>query len=241
MRHNKKKIEALIFARGGSKGVKNKNIRLLNGIPLIGHSIKCALACDLVGGVTVSTDDQAIAEVSEYFGASVLARPDSLADDHTPELLAWRHAIENLPNVFGSNGQEIFLSTPATSPFRSNKDIQKAVEVFNDSRFDIVMGVTPSTKSPSLNMVTFGTDLELTLLDSADKSFNRQLAPKTFDVTTVVYVASVNHVRTCEKIFSGRVGGIQIPAERSLDIDTEYDFHIAKLLANSPFKSEENK
>ncbi|MBI1861052.1 MAG: hypothetical protein HYR96_09070, partial [Deltaproteobacteria bacterium] len=97
-----KDLCALIFARGGSKGVKNKNIRSVNGKPLIAHSIACALGSRWVGRVIVSTDSAEIGAVARQSGAEVLERPKELASDAVPELLAWRHAIETLGSQLNS-------------------------------------------------------------------------------------------------------------------------------------------
>lgn len=84
---------AMIFARGGSKGVVRKNVRKVGGRALIGHAILCGLASRYIDRVCVSTDDQEIADVAMEFGAEVLQRPPSLAQDDSSELDAWKHAI----------------------------------------------------------------------------------------------------------------------------------------------------
>lgn len=91
---------AFIFARGGSKGVKNKNIYPVAGKPLIAHSIASALASRSVGRVVVSTDDSQIAAAAREHGAEVLDRPAAFAGDTTPEIVAWRHAIDSFRELF---------------------------------------------------------------------------------------------------------------------------------------------
>ncbi|MBT8489513.1 MAG: NTP transferase domain-containing protein, partial [Deltaproteobacteria bacterium] len=87
-------IVGFIFARGGSKGVKNKNIRQLAGKPLIAYAIETAKQSKLIDRVIVSTEDDEIAEIALSFGAEVpFVRPKELAQDNTPEILAWKHAI----------------------------------------------------------------------------------------------------------------------------------------------------
>ena len=86
--------QAFIFARGGSKGLPGKNIRNFCGKPLIAWSIEQALSVESIKGVIVSTDSQEIAEVSRNFGAEVpFMRPNHLAQDESPEILSWKHAL----------------------------------------------------------------------------------------------------------------------------------------------------
>ena len=87
------KIIAFIFAREGSKGLPNKNIKLLNGIPLIGHSILLAKEIKEIDQVYVSTESSKIKEISLSYGAKIINRPKKLAEDDSPEWLSWRHAI----------------------------------------------------------------------------------------------------------------------------------------------------
>ena len=115
------KTYAFIFARGGSKGVPGKNIRNLSGKPLLAYSIDLAKNIEDVEEIFVSTEDQRIASIARQHGADVINRPPTLAQDDTPEWLAWQHAVEWL-NKRGKNF-DIFLSLPTTSPLRNSKDI----------------------------------------------------------------------------------------------------------------------
>ena len=230
------KSTAFIFARGGSKGVKNKNIRLVGGKPLIAHSIACALASRHVSRVIVSTDSEEIAKVAGQYGGEALMRPAQLAADDSPEILAWRHAIESFPEVF--SGQEsLFISLPATSPLRSPADVDAAVERFRKKDCDIVFGISPSQRNPYLNMVTIGEDDLIRIAISGSSAVRRQDVPDVYDITTCVYVTSPAYVQTCGRLIEGRVGHIRIPVERALDIDTEFDLHVADLMMTHPFKA----
>ena len=87
---------AVIFARGGSKGLPNKNIKKLNNYPLISHSIDFAKSCNFINDVFVSTEDKKIMEISSALGAKIIKRPKHLAKDNSPEFLAWKHAVNFL-------------------------------------------------------------------------------------------------------------------------------------------------
>jgi len=231
---NSKQHIAFIFARGGSKGVRNKNIRSVAGKPLIAHSIESALASKYIGRVIVSTDSEKISAVASEYGAEVLRRPDELAGDKTPELLAWKHAIEAYRNLI--NDTATFVSLPATSPLRIPRDIDAAIEEYQRGRCDILFGITESHRNPFLNMVTI-TDADLLeVVNAGSDAVRRQDVPRVFDVTTCVYVGNPDYIMSCEKLMQGRVGYIEIPVERALDIDSEYDLYLADLLLAHPFE-----
>ena len=88
------RVFSFIFARGGSKGVPGKNIKNINGKPLLGHTIELIQNIKSIGKIFVSTEDDKIADVAEKFGAELIPRPISLAQDDSPEWLAWQHAVE---------------------------------------------------------------------------------------------------------------------------------------------------
>lgn len=224
---------AFIFARGGSKGVKDKNIRPVAGKPLLAHSIESALSSRHIDSVVVSTDSEKIADVARQFGAEVLFRPAELAADATPELLAWKHAIEACRERLQEHN--IFVSLPATSPLRAPRDIDDAIEKFRRGGCDIVFGISESHRNPYLNMVTIDADGLLEVVNAGSSAVRRQDVPTVYDVTTCVYVGAVDYILSCEKLMQGRVGYVDIPVERALDIDTEYDLYLADLVLSHPF------
>jgi N,N'-diacetyl-8-epilegionaminate cytidylyltransferase len=226
---------AFIFARGGSKGVKGKNIYPLAGKPLIAHSIQSALGSTSVGRVIVSTDDEQIAQVSRQFGAQVLNRPAELAADATPEILAWRHAIDSFPELFSGSNAQPFISLPATSPLRASADVDAAVARFRNHPCDVLFGISPAHRNPYLNMVTIDAQGFISIAISGSAAVRRQDVPEMYDVTTCVYVGDAKYIQSCAKLMEGRVGYVIIPPERALDIDTHYDLHLAELMLAHPY------
>ena len=224
---------AFIFARGGSKGLPRKNIKKLVGKPLIEYSIDTALDSPLISKVFVSTDDSKIAEIAEKCGAIIINRPKELAEDESPEWLAWRHAINWVIEGYGDFDR--FVSLPTTSPLRSIDDIQAALSKINEKKADVCIAVTPASRSPYFNMVKH---TDMGFLELVNKSENeisrRQDAPKVFDITTVIYVASPTFILNSYGLFSGKLTSIEIPKERAVDIDDIYDFKLAEsiLLSN---------
>lgn len=225
-------IRAFIFARGGSKGVPRKNVQPVGGRPLIAHAIATALACRALGQVLVSTDDDEIATVARAHGADVpFLRPAELASDHASEWLAWRHAIDWVERNEGAFS--LFVSLPATSPFRSVDDVERCIALLENSpELDIVVTVKKAERSPYFNMLKRDEHGHARLVISdGDQVLRRQDAPDVFDMTTVAYVARTGFIKDRAGVFDGTVGFIEIPAERAIDIDTPFDLRVAQLLA----------
>ena len=228
------KAVAFIFARGGSKGLPGKNIRLLGGKPLIGLAIECALEVDRISQIIVSTDSEEIATISREFGAEVpFIRPAKLAMDDSPEFLAWKHGIAYLRESTGTIPQAI-VSVPATSPLRLAIDVEKCLDEYEKGLADVVITVTDAHRSPYFNMVKSNPDGTYGLVNSSTSEVaRRQDVPVVYDMATVCYVANSEFVMNHNSIFEGRVGAVHIPVERAIDIDTHFDFQLAELLLSS--------
>jgi len=216
-----------VFARGGSKGVTGKNIRDLAGKPLLAHALHVASQVAEIERVFVSTDSSEIAAVAGRFGATVILRPTELAQDDTPEWLAWKHAINWVRTEVG-NFQR-FVSLPATAPLRISEDVIKCLNAL-DMDTDVVLTMTPAQRSPWFNMVKLNENGELSRLIGDHKISRRQDAPVGYDLTTVAYVVRPNFIMENNRIWDGKVRGVVVPQERAIDIDTEVDFMIADFL-----------
>lgn len=216
---------AFIFARGGSKGLPRKNILTIGGLPMLVHGIRLAQELDNVEAIYVSTDCSEIAAIAANAGAEVVSRPVELSGDSSPEWHAWQHAIKNVQERHGYF--ENFLCLPPTAPLRSLKDVENCMAALTPE-VDIVVTMTPARRSPWFNMVTRDIDGSLKILASGNFINRRQDSPECFDLTTVAYAAKTNFILRSKKIWDGRVAGVEIPVERSLDIDTPFDFDLAK-------------
>ena len=223
---------AVICARGASKGLAGKNIRPLGGRPLIAHTIVQAREAGLFTCVAVSSDSDRILDCGKEWGADlVIKRPADLADDFAPKLPAIRHcatvAEERTGHVF-----DTIIDLAVTSPLRTTEDIAGAVEMLERDGIGNIVSATPARQSPYFSIVE--TDEAGTISYSKSPPtplVRRQDAPPCFDLNGAVYVW------TRDALFADddRVVGPQtrlfvMPAERSLDIDTELDFKIAELL-----------
>lgn len=223
---------AFIFARGGSKGLPGKNIKILNGKPLLQYSIETARNVGQIEDVFVSTDCEKIAAVAKDNGAKVILRPAELATDTCPEWLAWRHAINYVTDKHGAFDR--FVSLPATSPLRSESDVISALIELNDKKADICISITPASRSPYFNMVKVLPDGQIDIVIKPEGILSRrQDAPEVFDITTVVYAANVKFIKEQSSLFSGKVVATVVPKIRAVDIDDIYDFMFAESVLKS--------
>ena len=230
----KKNCIGFIFARGGSKGVLRKNIKLLNDKPLIAYAIECAKNSKYIDRVIVSTEDEEIAKIACSFGADVpFIRPDELAGDKSSEILSWKHAVNNLvkKGEFDINN-DIFVSIPCTSPFRKSIDIDNCIDILLEKNADLAITIKEAERHPSFNMVKFDEKNEYCrlLIPLGKKVIRRQDAPKVYDITTVCYAGKPDYILKMKSLLDGKIAASIVPAKRALDIDTEFDFKFAEFL-----------
>lgn len=228
------KAIGFIFARGGSKGLPRKSVKLLGGKPLIVHAIEQALASSYIKRVIVSTDCEVIARIAQKHGAEVpFMRPAELASDTAPERLAWRHAIEYVRANDKDSDFDVFVSVPTVAPLRKPEDIDACVEKLVSTDADTVFTVARTTRSPFFNMVTLDAEANARIVVPVESVFTRrQDAPACFDITPVCYASRPDAVLRHETLFGGVVKAVEVPVERAFDIDTPWDFHLVELIYN---------
>ena len=222
-------IFAFTFARGGSKGLPNKNIKILDGKPLIAHAIEATRESDFVRSHFVSTDSKAIADAARRAGGEIaFARPAHLATDTSPEILAWKHAIEEVRAL--GRSFDLMLSVPTTSPLRRSEDIDRAIRKALESDADLVITVSEARNNPYFNMVELDASGRAKIVCPQSSPVGRQSAPLVFDMTTVAYVAKPEYVLRARTLMEGDVRAIVVPPESAIDIDDALDFAFAEFL-----------
>ena len=221
-------ILAIIPARGGSKGIPRKNVRLLCGKPLIAYTIEAALSSKLVNRVVVSTEDKEIAEVSKKYGAEVISRPTELAQDDTPSFPVFQHAIRYLEEVKDYHPEIIVVLQP-TSPLRIVDDIDGAIEGFLEAKYDSIVSVCEVEHPPHWMYTLAGNRLK-PVIKGGENVTRRQDAPKVYRLNGAVYVSSRDTTMKENRVLGRDTGAYIMPLERSVDIDTELDFKLAELL-----------
>lgn len=227
---------AFIFARGGSKGLPGKNLKVLKGKSLLQRAVEGARAADCFEKIFLSTDDKAIADAGIKLGLEIIERPQVLAQDDSAEWQAWQHAIEVVNQREGEF--DLFVSLPVTSPLRAVCDISTAIEQVKQNNRCICVAITPAQRSPYFNMVERDNDEYLTLVKRPKNNVvGRQYAPETFDLTTVIYAARPSVILSSNNLFENPVCGIQVPKERAVDIDDIYDFMLAECILEAQDRS----
>lgn len=222
----------LIPARGGSKGIPGKNIKPLCGVPLIGHTIRQALAVADAADVVVTTDDEAIAAVARAEGASVpFMRPAELASDTASSRLAILHALDSMKNL-GVLYDAVVLLQP-TSPMRLPSDITRAITAYEEAAArgnaaDMAVTVCEARTNPYYS--AFETDAEGFLhISKGDGHYTRrQDAPPVWEFNGAVYVIDAEALRREEISRLRRIIPVEMPSSRSIDLDTPADWQRAE-------------
>jgi len=220
-----------ICARGGSKGVPGKNIRLLAGKPLIAHSIDQARQSGLFERIAVSSDSEAILKAAHDAGADdLIERPAELASDSAGKVPAIHHALTTV-EARRSIVFDLLVDLDATSPLRDADDIVGAVALQHEADVKSVITGSRSHRSPYFNLVERTADGSVRLAKSLPSGvLRRQDAPATFDMNASVYVWKADVFRSDPKVFYDDTRLFEMPAERSHDIDSLLDFDIVEFL-----------
>lgn len=227
------RVVCFICARKGSKGLRNKNIDKICGKPLIVWSIEQAKNSKLVDEIVVSTDCDNIASVSRDNGAKVyFMRPDHLSDDESGKWQVWQHAITEYRKIT-RNDMDIFLDLDCTSPLRNVSDIDNAINLYISSNVDAVFSICEAKKNPYFNMVEYKNNI-LQLSKKLDSRIvRRQDAPKVYEHAASIYVISPNFLLKGTGLLDGNAIGYEMPNERCIDIDSNFDYRLVEFLMNS--------
>ncbi len=219
-----KKLLALIPARGGSKGIKRKNIRDLNGKPLIAYSILAARESRYIDEVFVSTEDEEIAAVAREYGASVpMMRPAELAQDKSTTISVVCHAVRNFISV--DEWDALVLLQP-TQPLRTAEDIDGAIECFYGHDRQGLVSVSPVTDHPIL-MRRFEDGDRLVRLLEQGSTVRRQDMPEYYRVNGAVYINAVEEIDEATSFNDNEIG-YRMEQSHSVDIDEEADLAVAE-------------
>ncbi|KPP95465.1 pseudaminic acid cytidylyltransferase [Erythrobacter sp. HL-111] len=219
---------AIIPARGGSKRIPRKNVRPFAGKPMIAHAIEAALACDAIGRVIVSTDDDAIAAIAAGHGAEVpFRRPGELADDITPTVPVIQHAIRTLREL-GHPVDRVCCIYPGV-PFIRTRDIADALALLVGHGDEGYTFPVTSFPSPIQRALRRGSDGALTPFDPAHVETRTQdLEPAYFDAGQFYWGAAETWLSGANIHLNGRA--IVLPEWRVVDIDTPEDWTRAEAL-----------
>ena len=225
------RVLALIPARGGSKGVPKKNIRLLDGKPLISYAIEAAINSKIFSHVIVSTENEEIAKIAKKYGAEVpFMRPKKLATDKAGMYEVILDGINNLKSL----GYEfdVLVNRDCTVPFIRNKDILKTINLLKRRKADAVYGVYKQHHNPYFNMMEVNSKGFLEYSKKIGNSVkSRQSAPIVFQLNGL-FTINVKRLLEYGKWHMPKILPYEIPTETGFMIDTEFEFQIAEMVAS---------
>ena len=224
-------IVAGVFARGGSKGVPDKNLRVVGGQSLIQRAVMQAKEVRHVRRVLCSTDSQRIADEAAKYGAEVpWLRPAELAQDTSREWDSWCHMVRYLRDH--GDDPKYLMAVPCVAPLRTLEDLNKCTDLAASSGADVIMAVSDAHKNPWFNMVTINeTTSQVRLVNEpAQRIYNRQAAPQVYDVSTVAFIIKCDYLLQATSIYDGETRAVILPKTHCVDIDTEDDIAYAEFL-----------
>ena len=219
---------AIIPARSASKGLKDKNIKKLNGKPLLAYSIEAAKESGLFDEIMVSTDSSKYAEIAKNFGANVpFLRSETNSSDKAS---SWDVVLEVLNKYFetGQKFDSVCLLQP-TSPLRTANDIADAYKLLEEKQADAVTSVCEVDHSPLWTM-TLPPNLSLEEFKKRDSDTPRQLLEMYYRLNGAIYIRKINYSSKGIQLVDANEFAFIMPRENSIDIDTELDFVIAEAI-----------
>jgi len=222
----KKKVVAIIPARGGSKSIPQKNIINFCGKPLIAWSIEAAIATTEIDKVIVSTDNEEIAMISLEYGAQVLMRPEHLAQDTSLVIDTMKHVIKTLEEA--QNNYDYVVLIEPTSPLRLSVDISKCIQLIDNEMLDSVATFKEADLNPHRAWKIEEGEPK-TFIENVVPWLPRQQLPEAYQLNGAVYVNTVKSILASNReLLIGKTGSVIMPKERSVDIDDYTDLIIAE-------------
>ena len=225
------KVLCTICARGGSKGVKNKNIKPINNKPLIAYTIEQAKESGLFEHIVISSDSQDILNIAKEYGAEVFfQREEELSNDRAGKLDVIRDAFMR-SEAYYKERFSYLIDLDATAPLRDTQDIVNAFKQFLEDDNDNLITAMPSRRSPYFNLVEVDKNNRVTLSKKLEESVKRrQDAPKSYDMNASIYIWKRDVILNSNTLFLEKTGLYVMPEERSIDIDNELDYKFVAFL-----------
>jgi CMP-N,N'-diacetyllegionaminic acid synthase len=238
---NKHKILGIIPARGGSKGIKNKNLYKLNGKPLIYYSIQAAKKSKLLTDFVVSTDCLEIKRVSESYGANVpFVRPEHLSDDKALAVPTIQHAV-SFCETFNKFKYDYIVMLQPTAPLRTHEDIDNSLFKLINEDGDGIISIVDVDNYHPVKMKTIKNDRLFDFIDSGLENPPRQSLPPIFIVNGAVY-ATKRDVFMINNTFKGKKCLPYImPKNTSINIDSVEDFTVAEYFLKENKQNKDDK
>lgn len=223
------KILCSICARGNSKGLRNKNLKKLNGKSLLALNIELAKKTKLFDKIVCSSESVKILNVAKKYKVDLLIkRPSNLSRDKTSKLAAIKHLFKSSENYFNYKF-DLIVDLDVSAPLKQSSDIKKCINIIKKEKtFRNLVTLSPSRKNPYFNMVEIDNKGKLKLVKSNKKITARQQAPKVYDVNAGIYVWNRLGIKKNKHIINKNTLFHITSHKTSIDIDTIDDFKLVK-------------
>lgn len=228
--YDSKKIIAIIPARGGSKGIAKKNIKLLAGNPLIAYTIEAGLNSKYIDNIFVTTDDEEIADTSRKYGAELIKRPREIAKDDSPTIDVIFHVLDSL--LLDKYDPSIVVLLQPTSPLRDAKDIDDAVELFVNSDCESLVSVCEVNPSPYWIFKIEDQYLR-PIFEDKYLFMRRQDLPVTYVPNGALYISTPLELYKYNGFYCEKSIPYIMSVDKSIDIDNEIDLILAEKQINT--------
>ncbi len=227
----KNKTLCTICVRGGSKGVKGKNLKNLNGKPLLSHTIIQAIESNIFDKVVVSTDSDDLIAIAREYGAEVFfKRSDNLSSDTAGKIDVFKDVLLRSEEYYGKK-YDYIVDLDATAPLRLVSDIINSFDQFIKDNNDNLITAMPSRRSPYFNLIEMDENKNVFLSKKPKELLlRRQDSPKCFDMNASIYIWKRDALLVSDDVFLNNTGLYVMPEERSIDIDSELDFKFVEFL-----------
>ena len=225
-------ILCTICARGGSKGVKNKNLIPVNKKPLIYHTINVAKEIKNFDEIIISSDSKKIIEIGKYYKIqNTILRPKKFSRDNSAKIPAIRHALLKIEKI-KKKKFDIIVDLDVTAPLKTKKDIIEALKKFINGNYSTLFSVTDCRKNPYYNCIEIKNN-KITPIKKKSAFFtSRQETPRVYDMNAAISIWKRNVLLKNNSLFTKKTGIYLMPQYKSFDIDTKLDLEIVKFLFN---------
>jgi CMP-N-acetylneuraminic acid synthetase len=225
------KYFGIIPARGGSKGIKNKNLQLIGNKPMIQYTFEASKNTSKVDYVILSSDDKKIINLARRLGIKVpFVRPSFLAQDDTPTAKVITHALEWYKEEYHNHPENLILLQP-TSPFRTGEDINSAIEKYESSQKDSLISICTVSQHPSECLTISDSDgLEFINTGHNLNLKRRQLYKKCYFIDGAIYICKTSKFLENETMFNSISEIFILPKSHSIDVDDWFDLLIARAI-----------
>ena len=227
----KHKYFGIIPARGGSKGIKNKNIQLIGNKPMIQYTFEASKNTSKLDFIILSSDDGKIINLARRFDIKVpFVRPSFLAQDNIPTVKVIAHALEWYKREYQNLPDNLIILQP-TSPFRTGEDIDNAIERYESSQKDSLISVCPVSQHPSECLtISDGDELEFINIGHNLNLMRRQLYKKCYFIDGAIYICKTSKFLENGTMFNSSSEIFILPKSHSIDVDDWFDLLIARAI-----------